>query len=246
MPPTRCRCRAASATSPAASARWFRCWPGLPWARGRGPVHGDAPRTRSDALSDGPNAWPTPLMADLLLELVELDAVVKRHAFLEDAVQSRPPDALTHERTSKRSGPTRCSTPGAIPRSGSTCSWIRARRVRPWFRPVRRRVRGKPGRSGTGIPQRYRGRGVLRAVEAVNGEISAAVRGLDARDQETLDRRLIALDGTPDKSRLGANAILGVSLATAKAASVARCVPLLRPPCTTSTEAMRRCACRCP
>ena len=77
-----------------------------------------------------------------------------------------------------------------------------------------------------GDPARYRGRGVLLAVAAVNGEISTAVRGFDARDQETLDRRLIALDGTPDKSRLGANAILGVSLATAKAASAARCVPL--------------------
>lgn len=73
---------------------------------------------------------------------------------------------------------------------------------------------------------RYRGRGVRRAVAAVNGEISTAVQDFDARDQETLDRRLIALDGTPDKGRLGANAILGVSLATAKAAAEARCVPL--------------------
>lgn len=77
-----------------------------------------------------------------------------------------------------------------------------------------------------GDPARYRGRGVRRAVAAVNGEISAAVRNFDARDQETLDRRLIALDGTPDKSRLGANAILGVSLATAKAAAQSRCAPL--------------------
>ena len=76
-----------------------------------------------------------------------------------------------------------------------------------------------------GDPARYRGRGVRRAVKAVNGEISAAVRGFDARDQETLDRGLIALDGTSDKSRLGANALLGVSLATAKAASVARSIP---------------------
>ena len=77
-----------------------------------------------------------------------------------------------------------------------------------------------------GDPARYRGRGVRRAVAAVNGEILTAVRGLDAGDQETLDRLLIDLDGTPDKSRLGANAILGVSLATAKAASEARCLPL--------------------
>ncbi len=77
-----------------------------------------------------------------------------------------------------------------------------------------------------GDAARYRGRGVRRAVAAVNGEISTAVRDFDARDQETLDRSLIELDGTPDKSRLGANAILGVSLATAKAAAEARCVPL--------------------
>ena len=73
---------------------------------------------------------------------------------------------------------------------------------------------------------RYCGRGVLGAVAAVNGEIAAAVRGLDGADQESLDRRLIELDGTPNKSRLGANAILGVSLATAKAASASRGVPL--------------------
>ena len=77
-----------------------------------------------------------------------------------------------------------------------------------------------------GDPARYGGRGVRRAVAAVNGEISTAVRNFDAGDQETLDRRLIELDGMPDKSRLGANAILGVSLATAKAAAEARCVPL--------------------
>ncbi|MDE0660253.1 MAG: phosphopyruvate hydratase [Gammaproteobacteria bacterium] len=77
-----------------------------------------------------------------------------------------------------------------------------------------------------GDPGRYRGRGVRRAVLAVNEEIATAVRGFDARDQETLDRQLIDLDGTPDKSRLGANAILGVSLATAKAAADARCLPL--------------------
>ncbi|MDE0178072.1 MAG: phosphopyruvate hydratase [Gammaproteobacteria bacterium] len=77
-----------------------------------------------------------------------------------------------------------------------------------------------------GDPTRYRGRGVRRAVAAVNGEISTVVRDLDARDQETLDRMLIDLDGTPDKSRLGANAILGVSLAAAKAAAAARCLPL--------------------
>jgi enolase 1/2/3 len=65
----------------------------------------------------------------------------------------------------------------------------------------------------------YGGKGVLKAVENVNGEIAEAIRGLDVADQEELDRRLIELDGTPNKGRLGANTILGVSLAAAKAAA---------------------------
>jgi len=65
--------------------------------------------------------------------------------------------------------------------------------------------------------ERWGGRGVTRAVAAVNGEIAAAARGLEASDQDGLDRALIELDGTPNKSRLGANAILGVSLAAAHA-----------------------------
>jgi enolase len=72
------------------------------------------------------------------------------------------------------------------------------------------------------------GKGVTSAVENVNTEIAGAVRGLDARDQEVLDRALIELDGTPNKGRLGANAILGVSLAAAKAAAAASGSPLWR------------------
>ena len=72
------------------------------------------------------------------------------------------------------------------------------------------------------------GKGVGDAVANVNTEIAAAVRGLDARDQESLDRGLIELDGTPNKGRLGANAILGVSLAAAKAAAASRGLPLWR------------------
>jgi len=72
------------------------------------------------------------------------------------------------------------------------------------------------------------GKGVMRAVENVNGEIAAAVRGLDAADQRALDERLIELDGTPNKGRLGANAILGVSLAAAKAAAAEAGVSLYR------------------
>lgn len=70
-----------------------------------------------------------------------------------------------------------------------------------------------------GDPARYQGRGVLKAVANVNGEIAAAIKGMPATDQATLDRRLIALDGTANKSRLGANALLGVSLAVAHAAA---------------------------
>jgi enolase len=72
------------------------------------------------------------------------------------------------------------------------------------------------------------GKGVTRAVENVNGAIAAAVRGIDAGDQRTLDERLIKLDGTPNKGRLGANAILGVSLAAAKAAAAEAGVSLYR------------------
>ncbi|GAA2059497.1 MULTISPECIES: phosphopyruvate hydratase [Streptomyces] len=75
---------------------------------------------------------------------------------------------------------------------------------------------------------RWHGKGVDRAVAHVNTEIAAAVRGRDAADQQGLDAALIALDGTPTKSRLGANAILGVSLATAKAAAAAHHRPLYR------------------
>jgi enolase len=72
------------------------------------------------------------------------------------------------------------------------------------------------------------GKGVTRAVANVNGEIATAVAGRDAADQEALDRTLIELDGTPNKGRLGANAILGVSLAAAKASAVDAGVSLFR------------------
>jgi len=75
---------------------------------------------------------------------------------------------------------------------------------------------------------RYGGKGVLRAVEHVNGEIAGAVLGLSALDQAAVDQALIELDGTKDKSRLGANAILGVSLAVARAAAHFLALPLYR------------------
>jgi len=70
-----------------------------------------------------------------------------------------------------------------------------------------------------GDPRRYGGKGVLRAVSHINGEIAEAIQDADARDQVLVDRVLIDLDGTPNKERLGANAILGVSLAVARAAA---------------------------
>ncbi|MGB0092636.1 MAG: phosphopyruvate hydratase [Solirubrobacteraceae bacterium] len=74
----------------------------------------------------------------------------------------------------------------------------------------------------------WMGKGVLRAVENVNGEIATAVRGQDASSQAALDRMLITLDGTPNKSRLGANAVLAVSLAAAHAAAAEERLPLWR------------------
>jgi len=79
-----------------------------------------------------------------------------------------------------------------------------------------------------GDPKRYLGKGVLQAVDNVNDEIAGALLGLDAEDQVGIDKAMIELDGTPNKARLGANAILGVSLATAKAAAEAAALPLYR------------------
>ena len=79
-----------------------------------------------------------------------------------------------------------------------------------------------------GDPARYRGKGVRRAVAHVNGEIRGAVVGREAREQRSLDRALVELDGTPNKGRLGANAILSVSLAAARAAAREAGQPLYR------------------
>jgi enolase len=79
-----------------------------------------------------------------------------------------------------------------------------------------------------GDKKRYGGKGVRKAVDAVNGEIFDALGGMDAEAQTKIDETLIALDGTPNKARLGANAILGVSLAAAKASASAAGLPLYR------------------
>jgi enolase len=96
---------------------------------------------------------------------------------------------------------------------------------------------GVPSGASTGVHEAlelrdggeaWGGKGVSKAVENVRGEIAEAVRGLEAADQRVLDERLIELDGTPNKGRLGANAILGVSLAAAKAAAAEAGVSLFR------------------
>jgi enolase len=79
-----------------------------------------------------------------------------------------------------------------------------------------------------GDPKRYGGKGVLKAAANVMGPIAGRVRGMNASDQQALDRALIELDGTPTKSKLGANALLGVSMAASKAAAAAREIPLYR------------------
>src|SRR4051794_36566709 len=79
-----------------------------------------------------------------------------------------------------------------------------------------------------GDKARFHGKGVRKAVDAVNTEIAEAVVGLDAEAQAEVDRALIALDGTANKARLGANATLGVSLAVVKAAAAASSLPLYR------------------
>ncbi|MEH6402421.1 MAG: phosphopyruvate hydratase [Sneathiella sp.] len=76
--------------------------------------------------------------------------------------------------------------------------------------------------------ERYKGKGVLKAIEAVNGEIFDSISGMDADNQIALDRLMIDLDGTPNKARLGANAILGVSMAIAKASAEEAGLPLYR------------------
>ena len=75
---------------------------------------------------------------------------------------------------------------------------------------------------------RYGGKGVLQAVEHVNGEIADAIFDMDALDQDAVDKAMLALDGTPNKSKFGANAILGASLAVARAAADSVGLPLYR------------------
>src|SRR6202167_3778574 len=144
----------------------------------------------------------------------------------------------------------RCGFSGSgIPMSSTTISSIHAREIidsrgNPTIEVDVRLDGGGSGRAAvpsgawTGVhealelrdgdPRRFGGKGVLKAVANVNGPIAQALAGADAANQAVLDHALINLDGTENKSRLGANAMLGVSLASAHAAAAARGVPLYR------------------
>ncbi len=97
-----------------------------------------------------------------------------------------------------------------------------------------------------GDKSRYMGKGVLKAVENANTVIAQAVAGMDAANQTALDRRMIEADGTPTKSKLGANAILAVSMAAARAAALAERQPLYKYLSRYSSERGANTACPCP
>ena len=126
-------------------------------------------------------------------------------------------DRRTDEPDRAASTPARSSTAAATPRWRSRCPALRRPGAPPCPRAPRR-ASSRPPSCATAA-RRGAARASRRAVANVNGEIAEAVHGLDALDQAGLDRALIELDGTPNKSRLGANAILGVSLAAAHAAA---------------------------
>ncbi len=106
--------------------------------------------------------------------------------------------------------------------------WRTARRAAPRCRRAPQPAPMRRSSCATATRRRYGGKGVQKAVDAVNGEIFDALGGMDAEAQAKIDETMIELDGTPNKARLGANAILGVSLAVAKAAANASDLPLYR------------------
>ena len=97
-----------------------------------------------------------------------------------------------------------------------------------------------------GDKSRYLGKGVLKAVENANTVIAQAVAGMDAANQTALDRRMIEADGTPTKSKLGANAILAVSMATARAAAAGRAPAALQISLALFERTQRQHCCPCP
>ena len=128
-------------------------------------------------------------------------------------------------RRSRTSTAGRCSTRGATRRSRSRSCSTRALAASRSFRREPPPASSRPSSSAT-EETLWDGKGVAKAVANVNGEIAEAIRGARAAEQSALDRTMIELDGTPNKGRLGANAILGVSLATARAAAADTGQPL--------------------
>ena len=163
------------------------------------------------ALSDGPDAWPLDRMRSLLATLKEIDAVVNRGPTRnrtssdEDSIRKSRRDEIVDSRGNPTVEADVHLEGGVMGRaavpSGASTGTREAVELRD------------------GDKRRYLGKGVLNAVANANGEIRSALLGRDARDQAGLDRRRIELDGTDTKSRLGANAMLAVSLATAHAAA---------------------------
>ena len=125
------------------------------------------------------------------------------------------------------STPARSSTRVATPRSRSRSGSNRARSAPPPSPRARRPASTRRSSCATGATPGL-GKGVTRAVAHVNDEIADRIGGMDAREQREIDGAMIELDGTPTKARLGANAILGVSLAVAKAAAAEADLPLYR------------------
>ena len=186
--------------------------------------------TPEKALSDGPNSVPLDRMEELLTQLKAIDSLVKSTPYLEndfslfdltlkkDYIMSSIIDIVGREVLDSRGNPTveaevylesGVVARAAVPSGAST--------------GVREAIELRDGDK-----KRYGGKGVLKAVMNVNGEIADAILGLEASDQEFIDRTMIKLDGTDNKSRLGANAILAVSMAVARAAAEESGLPLYR------------------
>ena len=202
------------------------------------------------ALSDGPNAWPLPRMRELLETLVELDATVKRHGFPEQELMKGGADGAVPDRRQFAALPTRSTTfPDPPDPTMSSIVDVIAREIldsrgNPTIEADVVLDSGASGRAAVpsgastgskeaielrdGDATRYLGKGVTKAVEHVNTEICEAILGLDATEQALIDKTMIDLDGTDNKSRLGANAILAVSCAVAKAAAEESGLPLYR------------------
>ncbi len=218
---TRCSCRAGRARRAAGSASTSRCWRARRWRPGVSGVFMETHPKPDEALCDGPNSWPLALMGELLETLAELDRVAKKNGIHREQGEKRMSsivDIVAREILDSRGNPTveadvllesGAMGRAAVPSGASTGS--------------REAIELRDGDA-----RRYGGKGVLKAVESVNTEISEAIVGLDASEQAFIDKTLIDLDGTENKSRLGANATLAVSMAAAKAAAEESGLPLYR------------------